>query len=1030
LCSLIHDSQTDKKAFVQDLKQTYEGLLADAAGTAKKDRRKEVLDQLKTALRPLEQFDAAMQGAPRHVGIPLRHLLRRGIELQNELPELTPLDRERLPDYATWWSHRERIATLAAIVGEVCRDGILALHPLRLLSPRLAQVDRPLELITSVLKSAERHMDDIEATLGRCGVPRDQWQTLDAARLLVEYAKRALPVAAAGRIDLGDVSSPRTKEFAKLVRRFHGQQESLAEAQQTTTGWRQKLPASETSVALQQAKAFEQSFLAWLRPGWWRLRGILNRCYDFRSHLVRPTWSHVLAALEEEHKRAAELDRQRKAIATKSQLDGEVDALIGHVEQLHRTTASLPAWLAKVHASMLKSPQAATSLARIVEADEPLRLLVAELNEILHQHGDRPFDHLRTELRQAESALGDLPSFLQCLGEIAALPPPLGAALCGLPLTPLQIESAAADRSLADAYRQDRELGKFNGAVRERQVRRLGTLYGQWLSGNARELLQRTKERFLNNVRLSGLAAAQLTEGEKELKKRYSRGRRELEHEFGKSMRYKSIRDLVSGESGEVIKDLKPVWLMSPLSVSDTLPMDAAHFDVVIFDEASQITLEEAVPSLFRAPQAIVVGDEMQLPPTDFFSARQSDDADDELRIEEGGEVIHYDLASNSFLNHAAKTLPSTMLGWHYRSRSESLVSFSNWAFYDGRLLTVPEERLPAPGLRPIVVRGPADAEWGAEELLGRSISFHRIERGVYDKRRNRAEADYIAALVRQLLHEQSGRSIGIVAFSEAQQGEIEDALERLAQDDAAFRNRLEAERERETDGQFVGLLVKNLENIQGDERDIILLSVCYGYGPSGKMLMNFGPINKSGGERRLNVAFSRAKHHMGVVSSIHFGDITNEYNDGANCLKNYLRYAEAVSSGNREASHRVLHGMSRWPAASSEATNEASDPVADQIAAALAQQGYTVDRAVGQSHFRTDLAVRREGETSYRLAILVDNDGYYDQSDLLERDLMRPKLLEDFGWKVAFVLAKDWYDDRAKVLAHLGQMLGGGSDP
>ncbi len=367
------------------------------------------------------------------------------------------------------------------------------------------------------------------------------------------------------------------------------------------------------------------------------------------------------------------------------------------------------------------------------------------------------------------------------------------------------------------------------------------------------------------------------------------------------------------------------------------------------------------------------------------------------------------------------------MLGWHYRSRSESLVSFSNCAFYDGRLLTVPEERLPAPGRKPIFIAEPSEAAWGAEELLGRSISFHRMQSGIYDKRRNRAEADYVAQLVRELLRRQCDRSIGIVAFSEAQQDEIEGALQRLAQDDADFRDRLDAEWEREIEGQFVGLLVKNLENIQGDERDIIILSVCYGYGPNGKMLMNFGPINKSGGERRLNVAFSRAKHHMAVVSSIQSADITNDYNDGAACLKNYLRYAEAVSTGNSEASHRVLRGMSRWQATSEDPGSEPDEPLAVQIAAALKAKGYIVDRAVGQSHFRCDLAVRRDEETVYRLAILLDNDSYYDQSDLLERDLMRPKLLRDFGWKVTFVLAKNWYEDRAAVLERLDRLLASG---
>jgi hypothetical protein len=1036
LCCLIHDSQADKKGFVMDLKQTYEGLLGQgeprpaSAGTAPKNPRSDLVNRLKNELRPLEEFDAAMQGTPQHVGVPLRQLLRRGIELRPELPELSPLDREHLPDYATWWRHRERIAALATVVHDVQRDGVLANHPLRRLSPQLAQAEHPLELITNALAAAERHFEAIEASLGRCGVPRDQWQSLAAARSLVDYARQVAPLSRVGRMDLLDPASQGAQQFTEAQSHFVRQQQALAEAQKATAAWRQKLPASEVPVALEQARAFEQSYFAWLRPAWWRLRRILNGSYNFGSHVVRPRWSQVISALQKEYEETAELDRQRQAISEQFHFGADVEGMVAHVRHFREAAAGMAAWLARIHAALLKAPKAPQMVAKIVEADEPLRALTAGLDKVLHQHADVPLDQLRTELQKARAALGDLPTFLQCLAEIAALPPDLGAVLCRLPLTAVQIEAATADRGLADTYRQQRAIGSFSGSARDRHAGRLERLYGQWLTSNACELRSRVQQRFLENVRLAGLPAAQLREEEKELKKRYSRGRRDLEHEFGKSMRYKSIRDLVSGDSGEVIKDLKPVWLMSPLSVSDTLPMDAGYFDVVIFDEASQITLEEAVPAVFRAPQAIVVGDEMQLPPTDFFSAHQAAEEEEEVTIEEAGEVIRYDLASNSFLNHAAKNLPSTMLGWHYRSRRESLVSFSNWAFYDGRLLTVPEERLPAAGRRPILAAEASDAQWGAEELLARSISFHRMQKGIYDKRRNRAEADYIAQLVRELLRRECGRSIGIVAFSEAQQDEIEGALGRLAQDDAEFRDRLDAEWERETDGQFVGLLVKNLENIQGDERDIIILSVCYGYAPNGKMLMNFGPINKSGGERRLNVAFSRAKHHMAVVSSIQFSDITNDYNDGANCLKNYLRYAEAVSAGNAEAAHRVLHGMSRWQAGPEDLAGDMADPLAEQIAAALVGLGYAVDRAVGQSHFRCDLAVRREGETAYRLAILLDNDNYYDQSDLLERDLMRPKLLRDFGWNVAFVLAKDWYGDRAAVLDRLERLLQGNETP
>lgn len=406
---------------------------------------------------------------------------------------------------------------------------------------------------------------------------------------------------------------------------------------------------------------------------------------------------------------------------------------------------------------------------------------------------------------------------------------------------------------------------------------------------NADLVRARVQHRFLDHVRTASLPAAQLNGEQKEFKKLYSRGRRELEHECGKTMRYKPIRDLVAGDPGLVIQDLQPVWLMSPLSVSETLPLDTKHFDVVIFDEASQITLEESVPTLFRSTQAIVVGDEMQLPPTNFFSAKSADE-EESLQIEEGGEVVTYDLGGNSFLNHSARNLPSTMLGSHYRSRSESLISFSNAAFYQGRLLTVPDERQPKPGELPIRAVHPADGERNTEQLLARSVSFHFMEKAVYEARRNRMEADYIAHVVRGLLKRKTGLSIGSVAFSEAQQGEVESALGELAKQDDEFRSLLDAELEREENDQFVGLLVKNLENIQGDERDIVIMSVCYGRGPDGKMRMNFGPINQSGGEKRLNVAFSRAKHHMVLVSSIHYGDITNEYNDGANCLRLWKR--------------------------------------------------------------------------------------------------------------------------------------------
>ena len=317
-----------------------------------------------------------------------------------------------------------------------------------------------------------------------------------------------------------------------------------------------------------------------------------------------------------------------------------------------------------------------------------------------------------------------------------------------------------------------------------------------------------------------------------------------LEHEFGKVQRYRSIRDLASGDSGAVVAALRPVWLMSPTSVSDTLPLDPGRFDVVIYDEASQIPVEEAVPAMHRAHQVIVVGDRMQLPPTQYFSSgAASTDTDTGTGTgpaepdDEDEDEIGVVLDGDSFLAQSAVRLPSTMLSWHYRSRFEALIAFSNAMFYDGRLAVVPD-RAPAVPDRPeivVAVTNPAapevsraEAEAGVDALLERSISFHRTPGSLYRRRANPGEAVYVAELVRAFLRRGTGLTLGIVAFSQAQQGEIERALERLAGTDDLFAQAYEDELTRKDGEQAGGLFVKNLENVQGDERDVMIMSICY----------------------------------------------------------------------------------------------------------------------------------------------------------------------------------------------------------
>ncbi len=1018
LCCLIHDSQADKKAFVMDLKETYESFLGEGDDKAANDDgdREKLLTRLNSEVEPLEHFNAAMHRAPENVGMPVRQLIGRCVALKDGLPEMSPVERERLPDFATWLKYRDKTERFKTALQAIQADLIFANHPLHLLAPRLASAEGPLEQILSVLDAADEALERIMDSLASSELLQAESSTVRHVAKLIDYAQRVQNVSS---IDQMALLGPRNKDvdrFLRSAKRLAKQSRAVDKAIEANARWKMKLTSVELVTTLEQARALELGSLPWLKPAWWRLRSILNRSYDFRSHAIRPRWTQVLTELQEEYAQRTKLDERQEEIADQYALESDVEETVEQIVTLRKDIAKLPPWLHDIHDTIVKSAHARSTIDDLLDADRFVTIVVGELQTILEQFEDLPLEQLRRELKSIRDHLDELPDFLQCVAEISDVPDAISDPLRRLSFRPEQIEAATADASLEDVYRADRVLHRFNGKSRQRRASRLERHYASWLTTNASEIRQRVKRRFLEHVHTASLSASQLNKEQKQFKKQYNRGRRELEHEFGKSMRYKAIRDLVADESGIVVQDLKPIWLMSPLSVSDTLPLDTDHVDVVIFDEASQITLEEAVPSIFRAQQAIVVGDEMQLPPTDFFSSKRSDE-EDELLVEEDGEIYEYDLESNSFLNHAAKNLPSTMLGWHYRSRSESLISFSNWAFYGGRLLTVPEEQLPGLEQEPLCAEKPEDGEPHAAELLRRSISFHFMNHGVYENRRNRGEAQYIAHLVRGLFQQDTGVSIGIVAFSEAQQSEIETALLQLGQEDAKFRDRLEAEMEREEDGQFLGLLVKNLENIQGDERDVIILSVCYGHDASGKMRMNFGPINRSGGEKRLNVAFSRAKHHMALVSSIHSSDIKNDYNDGANCLKNYLHYAEAVAVGNTETANRVLHGMSAWHGSNDDRTQPSTDSVVEQLAAALVSRGLVVERQVGQSHFRCDLAVRNEGDNAYRLGILVDTEEYYAQTDLLEREMMRPKLLRNFGWNIAHVLAKDWYADREAVV-------------
>jgi len=1022
LCCLIHDSQTDKKAFVENLRQTYETFLGQSdADPDAGDLHSRALRGMEQELGSLRRFSEAMGRVDPHAGIPLRPLLHRLVERGGPAAPLAPEVEDLLPEYPLWLRHGGTLGRLHAALDELGEETCFAWHPLRWLGRGVLQAARPLEALSRHLDHAESLLEGIEAALELSGLPGEMWDTPAKIRPILDFAVRVRPLAERNLVGVL-TQGPAESAFASLAADLDATAESLRLAEERTAGWREPLDPDDTAAALAQMQGFEASFLRLLRPAYWRLRRTLEARYELARHAVPPAWSRILGDLATRHRASAEAQAaRRRAVAAwrAEDLDCFRDLVAGLGQDPQLSQPSVRTFLAR----LAGSGEASALVGSLADLRDRFAEMEAALQAAVAGHERLTLPELAGVLEALRGQAVVLSHLSPLLPELAELPDALVHALRHAPVPLDEFETAMGCKSLNRAYRQDRALDRFEGRTLLRRMEQLESRHREWLGLNARVLLQGVRRRFLEHVQVSSAPAAQLTAEQKAFKKSYAAGRRALEHEFGKTMRFKSIRDLAAGGTGQVIQDLKPVWLMSPLSVSDTLPLDPGLFDVVIFDEASQIPMEEAVPALYRSHQAIVVGDEMQLPPTTFFAGTRT--GDEGVVVEDEGERVEVDLDSDSFLTQSAQNLPSTLLAWHYRSRYESLISFSNAAFYGGSLFTIPDRQRATPGRPELVVTSGDQGDANAGALLERSISFHFMENGVYGDRRNPVEAEYIARLVRGLLGRGTTSSIGLVAFSEAQQSEIEAALERLAAADPEFAARLEAESVREENDVFCGLFVKNLENVQGDERDIILMSVCYGHDAGGRMLMNFGPVNQRGGEKRLNVIFSRARHHMAIVSSIRHQDITNDHNDGANTLKNFLHYAEAVSKGDDATARRVLENLNPLSRKARTARG-GGDAVVEGLAAALRARGHLVDLAVGQSRFRCDLAVRGASGAFYQLGILVDTEGHYANADLLDRYLMQPGILKAFGWQYTLVLTKDWYHVPGEVLARIENLLQG----
>ena len=450
-----------------------------------------------------------------------------------------------------------------------------------------------------------------------------------------------------------------------------------------------------------------------------------------------------------------------------------------------------------------------------------------------------------------------------------------------------------------------------------------------------------------------------------------------LRHQIQLSRRHMPIRSLFNNIRTILLK-IKPCMLMSPISVAQYLDPGCVTFDLVVFDEASQIPVSDAIGVIARGRSTIIAGDPMQLPPSNIFQRINDDNEDDYEPSSVGLESILDECIASG--------IPGIHLKWHYRSRHESLIAFSNYHFYKNNLLT-----FPSPYNR-------------------HAIMLHKIN-GIYDagnSRTNRTEAE---ALVKEIIRRlknplTSSDSIGVITFNTGQRDLIQNLLEKERHEHPEIEPFF-------SDDRSDMVFVKNLENVQGDERDTVLFSVGYGPDIFGKVSLNFGPLNRDGGERRLNVAITRARKEIVIFSSLRPEkiDLKRTQKKGVALLKSFLEYAEKGTKAIAEAC--------------SSGCGDCESPFEEEVCMALRGKGYTVHSQVGCGGYRIDIGVvDPDHQGRYLLGIECDGANYHRSRSARDRDLLRQQVLEQLGWRIHRIWSIDWWDDKEGELSRIEGVL------
>lgn len=457
-----------------------------------------------------------------------------------------------------------------------------------------------------------------------------------------------------------------------------------------------------------------------------------------------------------------------------------------------------------------------------------------------------------------------------------------------------------------------------------------------------------------------------------------------------------SVKAFISIFQLELMNSVR-VWMMTPEVVSAIIPLVYGMFDVVIFDEASQMFVEKGIPAIYRAKKVVIAGDTKQLRPSSLGIGRLEDD--DEFFEEEILKEVSLD--AKSLLDLARYKYHETILNYHYRSEYEELIAFSNHAFYEGKLIVSPNQK--------------------ASEKP--PIEYVYVKDGVFDKRRNMEEATQVIKLLKKIFRErEQDETIGVITFNSSQRDTIENLIDEELFKKSRYQKEFESELFRTEDGEDKSLFVKNIENVQGDERDIIIFSMGYGRDPSGFIHRRFGWLNNEGGQNRLNVAISRAKRKIYFVSSLYPEELKVEdlKSTGPKLLKDYMRYCYYISNGKPDLAREVLNQLSTKDEANN--VEYLSEFILD-VKQRLERNNYIVKTSIGIGNYSISLAIYDEETKAYKLGIICDVDSPLDMS--ARRDLIhQEKYLKARKWNLYRVFSSNWYTDPNKEMRTIRELL------